>query len=100
MLEQIARYTQYFADCPQSALPFCFTKQASKKNQMAKIDTRFTPNDRQSTEFHVGNQSGDPGVNPLGPVDAPNIPPNVVVSGNAGKQLNITTPFQKIVNPA
>ena len=54
-----------------------------------------------SIEFHVGT-SGEGGQNPAGPSDAPNVPVNVVISpsNNAGKQLNVSTPFQKIVNPA
>jgi hypothetical protein len=67
---------------------------------MAKLDTKLVVNDKITTEFHVGGTSGDGGTNPLSPLDAPNVPANVVISGNAGKQLNITTPFQKIVNPA
>ncbi len=67
---------------------------------MAKLDIRFTSNDRQSTEFHVGNTSGDPGVNPLGPADAPSIPANVVISANGGKPFNVTVGSTKIVTPA
>jgi len=67
---------------------------------MAKLDTRFTPNDRISTEFHVGNTSGDPGVNPLGPADAPINPASVVINANGGKPFNVTIGSTKIVTPA
>jgi hypothetical protein len=65
---------------------------------MAQIDQKFSFNDKISVEMHAGNTVG--GTNPSDPASAPNIPASVVISGNGGKQLNITTPFQKIVNPA
>ena len=49
-----------------------------------------------TTELHAGNTSGSTGVNAKGPADAANpLPPKV-----GGKQTVVTTPFQKIVNPA
>ena len=68
--------------------------------RMARQDIRYTPTDKQSTEMHIGGSSGDPGVNPLGPADAPSNPASVVINANGGKPFNVTVGSTKIVTPA
>jgi len=68
--------------------------------RMARQDIRYTPTDKQSTEMHIGGSSGDPGVNPLGPADAPSNPAGVVINANGGKPFNVTVGSTKIVTPA
>jgi hypothetical protein len=67
---------------------------------MAKLDTRTNVNDRTGSEYHIGNTSGDGGINPLGPADAPINPPSVVINANGGKPFNVTVGSTKIVTPA
>jgi hypothetical protein len=56
-----------------------------------------------TTEIHTGgaNSPGDPGQNPASLHDGGAIvPANVVITGNAGKQLRIDTQYARITNPA
>ena len=55
-----------------------------------------------TVEGHVGGTSGDSGANPVSLHDGgANVPPSVVVTGNAGKQLRVDTPLAgRITNPA
>ena len=65
---------------------------------MAQIDSTFNFQG-VGIEVHIGNPQGSPGTNPKAPIDAPSIPPSVVIAGNT-KPLSVTVGSTKIQNPA